>query len=95
VDVVNPPVGTRVDVMAIASRFNLDLRTPTGVVIVRNAAVQPGGAYRLTRRYSTNFIWSPITGLDLVTALLTGIRVNKNEHRERASQIQIGSTFRF
>jgi hypothetical protein len=92
VDVVNPPVGTRVDVMAIASRFNLDLRTPTGVVIVRNAAVQPGG---LTRRYSTNFIWSPITGLDLVTALLTGIRVNTNEHRERASQIQIGSTFRF
>ncbi|HYS25816.1 MAG TPA: hypothetical protein VEP46_09450, partial [Vicinamibacterales bacterium] len=35
VDVANAPVGGRVDVMAIPSRFNLDLRTPTGVGYVR------------------------------------------------------------
>jgi hypothetical protein len=40
-------------------------------------------------------MWSPIPRLDLVTEFLTGVRVNKNDHRDRASQIQVGSTFRF
>jgi hypothetical protein len=40
-------------------------------------------------------MWSPIPKLDLVTEFLTGIRINKNQHHERASQIQVGSTFRF
>ena len=66
-----------------------------GGVVVRNVGIQPGDAYHLTRRYSTNFMWSPIPRLDLVTEFLTGIRINKNDHRDRASQIQIGSTFRF
>lgn len=66
-----------------------------GAVLVRNLDIQPGDAYHVTRRYSTNFIWSPIPRLDLVTEFLTGIRINKDEHRERASQMQIGSTFRF
>ena len=35
VDVAGAPVGARVDVMAIPSRFNLDFRTPTGVGYVR------------------------------------------------------------
>ena len=35
VDVTDAPVGRRVDVIAIPSRFNLDFRTPTGVGYVR------------------------------------------------------------
>jgi uncharacterized coiled-coil protein SlyX len=66
-----------------------------GGVLVTNPGSQPGDAYHLTRRYSTNVMWSPIPRLDLVTEFLTGIRINKNDHRDRASQIQIGSTFRF
>lgn len=66
-----------------------------GSVLVRNTGIQPGEAYHLTRRYSTNFMWSPIPRIDLVAEFLTGIRVNKNRHRDRASQVQIGSTFRF
>jgi outer membrane DcaP-like protein len=66
-----------------------------GSVRVRNLGIQPNDAYHLTRRYTTNFMWSPIPHLDLVTEFLTGLRVNKDEHRDRASQIQIGSTFRF
>ena len=66
-----------------------------GSVLVRNPGIQSGDAYHLTRRYSANFMWSPIPRLDLVTEFLTGIRVNKNEHRGRASQIQVGTTFRF
>jgi outer membrane DcaP-like protein len=66
-----------------------------GSVLVRNLEIQPADAYHMTRRYSINFIWSPIPRLDLVAEFLAGIRINKDEHRERASQIQIGSTFRF
>lgn len=66
-----------------------------GGVLVRNPGIQSGDAYHLTRRYSTNVIWSPMPKLDLVTEFLTGIRINKDDHRERASQIQVGSTFRF
>jgi len=66
-----------------------------GGVLVRNLGIQPGDAYHVTRRYSTNFMWSPIPKLDLVTEFLTGVRINKDQHQERASQIQVGSTFRF
>ena len=66
-----------------------------GGVFVRNLGIQPGDAYHLTRRYSANFMWSPVPRLDLVTEFLTGIRVNKDDHRDGASQIQVGSTFRF
>jgi hypothetical protein len=66
-----------------------------GSVYVKNLDIEPAAAYHLTRRYSGNFIWSPIPRLDLVAEILSGIRFNKDGHRENASQIQIGSTFRF
>mgnify|MGYP003694319839 CR=1 FL=1 len=44
VDVTGAPVGARVDVMAIPSRFNLDFRTPTGVRL--RACVHRGGFQR-------------------------------------------------
>lgn len=48
-----------------------------------------------SQRYSSNMIWSPIPRLELVAEFLYGVRVNADQHRPRARQIQIGSTFRF
>jgi len=38
-----------------------------------------------------NVIWSPIPSLELVTEFLFGIRVNKDMHRDGASQVQIAA----
>jgi hypothetical protein len=66
-----------------------------GVVVVDNVDIQPDDALHLTRRYSTNLMWSPIPRLDLVTEFLWGLRVNRDGARGRANQTQIGATFRF
>jgi DcaP outer membrane protein len=66
-----------------------------GSVYITNLDIESADAYHLTRRYSVNVIWSPIPRLDLVAEILSGIRINKNGHRARATQIQVGSTFRF
>ena len=66
-----------------------------GIVDVDNLDIQPDDALHLTRRYSVNFMWSPIPRLDLVTELLFGNRTNKDGRRGSATQTQIGSTFRF
>jgi hypothetical protein len=66
-----------------------------GVVDVTTLDIPPASALQRTYRYSANVIWSPIPSLELVTEFLYGIRVNKDTHREGASQVQIGSTFRF
>jgi hypothetical protein len=144
--------GARVNVSARPSRFNLDLRTPTGntgdgigryisdlaeeggqdgvydsnlteiksaagVICVyrvralmerapalgvqrwrgqgRNLDIQPDDALHLTRRYAANFIFSPISRLDLVTEFLSGVRINRDQRRGRANQAQVGGTFRF
>jgi uncharacterized coiled-coil protein SlyX len=56
---------------------------------------QPGDALKYTRRFSLNLAWSPISRLDLVGELLTGTRVNKDLQSGTATQIQLGSRFRF
>jgi hypothetical protein len=66
-----------------------------GIVDVRTLDIQPGTALQRTRRYSGNIIWSPEPRLELVAEFLYGQRVNKDAHRQSASQLQIGSTFRF
>jgi hypothetical protein len=66
-----------------------------GFVRVHNLAIQTDDALQVTRRYSTNLIWSPIPRLDLVAELLWGIRINRDDRRGRANQTQIGGTFRF
>jgi len=66
-----------------------------GIVGVNNVDIQPDDALGLTRRYSINFMWSPIPRLDLVTEFLWGRRYNKDGQRGTAAQTQIGSTFRF
>ena len=56
---------------------------------------QPNDALKYTRRFSLNIAWSPIPRLDLVTEVLTGTRVNKDLQSGTATQIQLGSRFRF
>src|SRR5258705_10860261 len=67
----------------------------SGLVDVTTLDIQPASALQRTRRYSGNVIWSPIPSLELVTEFLFGVRVNKDMHRQEASQVQIRSTFRF
>jgi len=46
--------------------------------------------------FVSRFRWRPNRGGHLqVAAFLYGVRVNKDQHRLRTRQIQIGSTFRF
>jgi hypothetical protein len=66
-----------------------------GIVGVDNLEIQEPDALRRTRRYTVNFMWSPIPRLDLVTEFLFGSRTNKDGARGSAAQTQIGSTFRF
>jgi hypothetical protein len=66
-----------------------------GWVWVNVLANQPNDALKYTRRFSLNLAWSPITRLDLVAELLTGTRVNKDLQSGTATQIQLGSRFRF
>jgi uncharacterized coiled-coil protein SlyX len=66
-----------------------------GVVKVNTLDIQPTTAYQRTSRYSGNFIWEPVPRLELVAELLYGVRVNKDAHRLRARQLQVGGTFRF
>jgi hypothetical protein len=66
-----------------------------GIVGVENLDVQTSDALHYTRRYSVNFMWSPIPRLDLVAEFLAGTRTNKDGRRGSAAQTQIGSTFRF
>jgi hypothetical protein len=56
---------------------------------------QPNDALKYTRRFSLNLAWTPISRLDLVAELLTGTRVNKDLQSGTATQIQLGSRFRF
>ena len=56
---------------------------------------QPNDALKYTRRFSLNLAWTPISRLDLVAELLTGTRVNKDLQAGTATQIQLGSRFRF
>ena len=76
VDVADAPVGGRVDVIAIPSRFNLDFRTPTGVGYMRaflEADFSGSGntlslrhAYGQWRRFLFGQTWSTFSDPDAV-----------------------------
>jgi hypothetical protein len=66
-----------------------------GIVAVDNLDIQSSDALHYTRRYSVNFMWSPVPRMDLVAEFLAGNRTNKDGRRGSAAQTQIGSTFRF
>jgi hypothetical protein len=67
----------------------------TGWVWVNVLENQPNDALKYTRRFSLNLSWTPISRLDLVAEVLTGTRVNKDLQSGSATQIQLGSRFRF
>ncbi len=69
--------------------------TTVGWVWVDVLENQPNDALKYTRRFSLNLAWTPIPRLDLVAELLTGTRVNKDLQAGTATQIQLGSRFRF
>jgi hypothetical protein len=66
-----------------------------GFVGVNNLAIQAPDAFHYTRRSSLNIMWSPVSRLDLVAEFLLGTRVNHDGQRGSATQMQLGSTFRF
>jgi len=66
-----------------------------GIVRVFNLDSQPADALHGTDQFSFNLTWSPIRRVDLVTELQLGRRINKDNQHGRATQLQIGSTFRF
>ena len=66
-----------------------------GWVWVDVIEAQPNEALKETRRFSLNLAWTPIPRLDLVAEVLTGTRVNKDLRSGSATQIQLGSRFRF
>lgn len=56
--------------------------------------VNPQG-YSNTSRYSANFIWSPISRIDLGAELLYGTRTNQDGENAKARQIQLSAKYRF
>ena len=66
-----------------------------GYVWVNDLDILPDDFYHSTQRASINWLWSPITEIDLGVEYLWGSRVNKNRERGTASQIQFVATFRF
>lgn len=78
-------------------RLFRDIRSTFGYshVKVRNLDFQEETAYKYTRRATMNIIWSPISQIDLGFEVLWGERVNKDDSRGDAVQLQGVATFRF
>ncbi len=66
-----------------------------GHVLVQGLDSMPADFYRSTQRASANWLWSPISEIDLGIEYLWGSRENQNRERATASQIQFVATFRF
>jgi hypothetical protein len=65
------------------------------LVEVNNYDFQPDTAYKRTFRSTANIIWSPINEIDLGYEFLWGRRVNENDNKGSAFQMQFVATFRF
>ena len=52
-------------------------------------------SYNNTSRFSANFIWSPISRIDLGAEFLTGSRTNQNGETGKAKQIQLSAKYRY
>ncbi len=66
-----------------------------GYVQVQDLDFLPDNFYRSTQRVSANWLWSPISQIDLGVEFLWGTRTNRNRQRATAKQLQFVSTFRF
>lgn len=66
-----------------------------GFVQVEDLDFLPDNFYRSTQRFSANWLWSPISQIDLGVELLYGVRKNKDRQEASARQFQFVATFRF
>ena len=66
-----------------------------GYVQVQDLDFLPDNFYRSTQRFSANWLWSPISQIDLGVELLYGVRKNRDRQDASARQFQFVSTFRF
>jgi len=66
-----------------------------GHVQVHNLEAQDDSAYSRANRYAANFIYSPISRLDIGFEFLYGDRKNKDLQKGKATQIQLAGTFQF
>jgi hypothetical protein len=51
--------------------------------------------YKNTSRFIANFVWSPISRIDLGAQFLTGSRTNQNGENGKAQQIQLSAKYRY
>ncbi len=61
----------------------------------KNFATLDPTAYKNTTRFIANFIWSPISRIDLGAQFLTGSRTNQNGEKGKAQQIQLSAKYRY
>jgi hypothetical protein len=66
-----------------------------GFVQVERLDAMPSNFYRSTQRASANWLWSPISEIDLGVEFLWGSRENQDGERATAKQFQFVATFRF
>ena len=66
-----------------------------GHVQVEDLRSMPDNFYRSTQRVSANWLWSPISEIDLGLEFLWGSRTNRDRQRATAKQFQFVATFRF
>ena len=66
-----------------------------GWVRIWNLDVQPPDSLEQTLRLSANVAWSPVPRLDFIAEGLGGRRWNKDGQWGRATQLQVGTRFRF
>jgi len=66
-----------------------------GYVRVDDLDFLPEDFYRSTQRATVNYLWSPISEIDLGMEFLWGSRENKDRERNTAKQFQFVATFRF
>lgn len=81
----------------LKSRFFQSMRSTYvySYVYVDNHTFQSGDAYKATQRATANFIFSPISSLDLGAEILWGSRRDKDNQTGEAFQWQVVATFRF
>jgi hypothetical protein len=63
-------------------------------VIDKNLAGDPS-AYKSTRRFTLNYIWSPIPRIDLGAEFLMGSRANQDGQKGKATQLQLSAKYRY
>ncbi len=110
-DAIFDPVSLELETINVASTYvafqHWWKRNPLGLfravrstfvyayVQVEDLDIMPDDFYRATERVSANYLWSPISQIDLGIELLWGRRRNQNRDQAQARQIQFVATFRF